>query len=101
MAERCWSHLSQCPALMVSLLLVCVCKVLADIEVAQSLQSQKVKEEEEKEITHPLDQDYALLCCQLSLLDPACQEYQVPLVPQYPMIGSYCALLSQGDRGHS
>ncbi|NXX51743.1 PARP3 polymerase, partial [Tricholaema leucomelas] len=51
--------------------------VLADIEVAQSLQSQKVKEEEEKEIAHPLDQDYALLCCQLSLLDPACQEYQL------------------------
>ncbi|XP_005522203.1 PREDICTED: poly [ADP-ribose] polymerase 3 [Pseudopodoces humilis] len=53
--------------------------VLADIEVAQSLQAQKVKEEEEeeKEVVHPLDQDYALLCCQLSLLDPASQEYQL------------------------
>ncbi|XP_010124287.1 PREDICTED: poly [ADP-ribose] polymerase 3, partial [Chlamydotis macqueenii] len=52
--------------------------VLADIEVAQSLQAQKVKEEEEeKEVAHPLDQDYALLCCQLSLLDPASQEYQL------------------------
>ncbi|NWX30066.1 PARP3 polymerase, partial [Notiomystis cincta] len=55
--------------------------VLADIEVAQSLQAQKVKEEEEeeekKEVTHPLDQDYALLCCQLSLLDPASREYQL------------------------
>ncbi|KAK4814965.1 hypothetical protein QYF61_006909 [Mycteria americana] len=61
--------------------------VLADIEVAQSLQSQKVKEEEE-EVVHPLDQDYALLCCQLSLLDPASREYQVPLVPRYPMTGS-------------
>ncbi|XP_076202335.1 protein mono-ADP-ribosyltransferase PARP3 isoform X2 [Aptenodytes patagonicus] len=50
--------------------------VLADIEVAQSLQAQKVKEEEE-EVTHPLDQDYALLCCQLSLLDPASREYQL------------------------
>ncbi|XP_075369935.1 protein mono-ADP-ribosyltransferase PARP3 isoform X2 [Mycteria americana] len=50
--------------------------VLADIEVAQSLQSQKVKEEEE-EVVHPLDQDYALLCCQLSLLDPASREYQL------------------------
>ncbi|XP_068014045.1 protein mono-ADP-ribosyltransferase PARP3 isoform X2 [Melanerpes formicivorus] len=50
--------------------------VLADIEVAQSLQSQKMKEEEE-EVAHPLDQDYALLCCQLSLLDPACREYQL------------------------
>ncbi|NXK59039.1 PARP3 polymerase, partial [Sylvietta virens] len=52
--------------------------VLADIEVAQSLQAQKVKEEEEeKEVAHPLDQDYALLCCQLSLLDPASQEYKL------------------------
>uniref|UniRef100_A0A8U7MQQ2 Poly(ADP-ribose) polymerase family member 3 n=1 Tax=Corvus moneduloides TaxID=1196302 RepID=A0A8U7MQQ2_CORMO len=53
--------------------------VLADIEVAQSLQAQKVKEEEEeeKEVAHPLDQDYALLCCQLSLLDPASREYQL------------------------
>ncbi|NXB03407.1 PARP3 polymerase, partial [Cnemophilus loriae] len=53
--------------------------VLADIEVAQSLQAQKVKEEEveEKEVAHPLDQDYALLCCQLSLLDPDSQEYKL------------------------
>ncbi|XP_072732015.1 protein mono-ADP-ribosyltransferase PARP3 isoform X1 [Ciconia boyciana] len=50
--------------------------VLADIEVAQSLQAQKVKEEEE-EVIHPLDQDYALLCCQLSLLDLASREYQL------------------------
>lgn len=69
---------------------VCACQVLADIEVAQSLQAQKVKEEEEeeKEVAHPLDQDYALLCCQLSLLDPASREYQVPLVPWCPMMGS-------------
>ncbi|NXW65653.1 PARP3 polymerase, partial [Eurystomus gularis] len=51
--------------------------VLADIEVAQSLQAQKVKEEEEKEVAHPLDQNYALLCCQLSLLDPSSREYQL------------------------
>ncbi|NXC76689.1 PARP3 polymerase, partial [Anhinga anhinga] len=51
--------------------------VLADIEMAQSLQAQKVKEEEEEEVIHPLDQDYALLCCQLSLLDPASREYQL------------------------
>ncbi|XP_029819635.1 protein mono-ADP-ribosyltransferase PARP3-like [Manacus vitellinus] len=50
--------------------------VLADIELAQSLQAQKVKEEE-KEVPHPLDQDYALLCCQLSLLDSASREYQL------------------------
>ncbi|NXM70070.1 PARP3 polymerase, partial [Serilophus lunatus] len=52
--------------------------VLADIEVAQSLQARKVKEEEEeKEVIHPLDQDYALLCCRLSLLDSASREYQL------------------------
>ncbi|XP_069722399.1 protein mono-ADP-ribosyltransferase PARP3 [Phaenicophaeus curvirostris] len=52
--------------------------VLADIEVAQSLQAQKVKEEEEeKEVAHPLDQDYALLCCKLSLLDTSSREYQL------------------------
>ncbi|KAM9374573.1 protein mono-ADP-ribosyltransferase PARP3 [Phaethornis superciliosus] len=51
--------------------------VLADIEVAQSLQAQKVKEEEVEEVAHPLDQDYALLCCQLSLVDPASREYQL------------------------
>ncbi|NXF06816.1 PARP3 polymerase, partial [Smithornis capensis] len=51
--------------------------VLADIEVAQSLQAQKVKDEEEKEVIHPLDQDYALLCCQLSLLNSASREYQL------------------------
>ncbi|NXP10196.1 PARP3 polymerase, partial [Thinocorus orbignyianus] len=51
--------------------------VLADIEVAQSLQAQKVKEEEDEEVVHPLDQDYVLLCCQLSLLDLASWEYQL------------------------
>lgn len=61
--------------------------MLADIEVAQSLQAQKVKEEEEEEVAHPLDQDYALLCCQLSLLDPASREYQVLLVPRCPVVG--------------
>jgi len=63
---------------------LCACQVLADIEVTQSLQAQKVKEEEEEEeeeVAHPLDQDYALLCCQLSLLDPASREYQMLLVP--------------------
>ncbi|NXL95839.1 PARP3 polymerase, partial [Alectura lathami] len=49
--------------------------VLADIEVAQSLQAEKVEEE----VAHPLDQDYALLHCQLFLLDPASQEYQLIL----------------------
>lgn len=73
-----------------ALSLLCPCQVLADIEVAQSLQAQKVKEEEEEEkkVAHPLDQDYALLCCKLSLLDPTSQEYQVLLVPQCPIMGS-------------
>lgn len=63
--------------------------MLADIELAQSLQAQKEKEEEEeKEVAHPLDQDYALLCCQLSLLDPSSREYQVLLVPQGPIMGN-------------
>lgn len=76
-----WSPWAWCPAPAVRMSLVCACQVLADIEVAQSLQAQKAKEEEEKEVIHPLDQDYTLLCCQLSLLDSASQEYQVPYVP--------------------
>lgn len=85
----CPGPLAQCPVLAVKMSLLCPCQVLADIEVAQSLQAQKVKEEEEeKEVAHPLDQDYALLCCQLSLLDPASREYQVLLVPQCPLMGS-------------
>ncbi|XP_075795591.1 protein mono-ADP-ribosyltransferase PARP3 isoform X2 [Pelodiscus sinensis] len=54
--------------------------VLADIELAQSLQAQKKEEEEEEEVEdvpHPLDRDYGLLKCQLSLLDPASEEFQV------------------------
>lgn len=51
--------------------------VLADIEVAQSLQAQKVEEEEV--VAHPLDRDYALLCCQLTLLEDTSQEYEMIL----------------------
>lgn len=61
------------PATAVSLL--CPHQVLADIEVAQSLQAQKVEEEEV--VAHPLDRDYALLCCQLTLLEDTSQEYEV------------------------
>lgn len=111
----CWQEaglaLIPWPALAVRMSLLCPCQVLADIEVAQSLQAQKVKEEEEEEekkVPHPLDQDYALLCCQLSLLDPASQEYQVLLVSQCPIVGSNMSglrapqmfLLLQGHRGH-
>uniref|UniRef100_A0A6P8P0U4 Poly [ADP-ribose] polymerase n=1 Tax=Geotrypetes seraphini TaxID=260995 RepID=A0A6P8P0U4_GEOSA len=54
--------------------------VLADIELAQTLQAQKVKEEEEvkeEEVPHPLDKDYEILKCELSLLDPKTEEYKV------------------------
>lgn len=66
------------PTMTVSLL--CSLQVLADIEVAQSLQAQKVEEEEEV-VTHPLDRDYALLCCQLTLLEHTSQEYEVGRSP--------------------
>ncbi|KYO22983.1 poly [ADP-ribose] polymerase 3 [Alligator mississippiensis] len=54
--------------------------VLADIELAQSLQAQKKEEEKEQvkvEVPHPLDKDYALLKCELSLLVPTSKDYQV------------------------
>lgn len=54
--------------------------MLADIELAQSLQAQKEKEEEEvkvEEVPHPLDKDYELLKCELTLVDPASEDYQV------------------------
>uniref|UniRef100_A0A674K6E1 Poly(ADP-ribose) polymerase family member 3 n=1 Tax=Terrapene triunguis TaxID=2587831 RepID=A0A674K6E1_9SAUR len=55
--------------------------VLADIELAQSLQAQKKEEEEEEvkveEVPHPLDKDYELLKCELTLVDPALEDYQV------------------------
>ncbi|XP_056357844.1 protein mono-ADP-ribosyltransferase PARP3-like [Oenanthe melanoleuca] len=42
--------------------------VLAKNALAQSLQAQKMKKEEEKEVSRLLDQDYPLLCSQLSQL---------------------------------
>ncbi|KAE8611964.1 hypothetical protein XENTR_v10012650 [Xenopus tropicalis] len=55
--------------------------VLADIELAQTLQADKVKKEEEEEkvqeVPHPLDVDYELLKCDLSLLDTSTEEYKV------------------------
>ncbi|XP_067417268.1 protein mono-ADP-ribosyltransferase PARP3 [Emydura macquarii macquarii] len=54
--------------------------VLADIELAQSLQAQKEEEEEEvkvEEVPHPLDKDYALLRCELTLVEPASEDYQL------------------------
>lgn len=54
--------------------------VLADIELAQSLQAQKMEEEEEikiEEVPHPLDQDYGLLKCDLTLVDPSSEDYKM------------------------
>uniref|UniRef100_A0A8C8RTG4 Poly [ADP-ribose] polymerase n=1 Tax=Pelusios castaneus TaxID=367368 RepID=A0A8C8RTG4_9SAUR len=55
--------------------------VLADIELAQSLQAQKKEEEEEEvkveEVPHPLNKDYALLKCELTVLEPASEDYEL------------------------
>ncbi|XP_003982334.2 protein mono-ADP-ribosyltransferase PARP3 isoform X2 [Felis catus] len=50
--------------------------VLADIELAQTLQAAP-EEEKVKEVPHPLDRDYQLLKCQLQLLDSEAPEYKV------------------------
>lgn len=52
--------------------------VLADIELAQTLQAAPGEEEEKvEEVPHPLDRDYQLLRCQLQLLDSGESEYKV------------------------
>uniref|UniRef100_A0A8C5WDR3 Poly [ADP-ribose] polymerase n=1 Tax=Leptobrachium leishanense TaxID=445787 RepID=A0A8C5WDR3_9ANUR len=53
--------------------------VLADIELAQTLQAGKLKEvkEEEIEVSHPLDVDYELLKCGLDVLDTSSEEYKI------------------------
>ncbi|XP_048346773.1 protein mono-ADP-ribosyltransferase PARP3 [Sphaerodactylus townsendi] len=57
--------------------------VLADIELAQSLQAQKKKDDEKEEemkveeVPHPLDKDYGLLKCELSLVDPSAEDYKL------------------------
>ncbi|XP_063282700.1 protein mono-ADP-ribosyltransferase PARP3 [Pelobates fuscus] len=54
--------------------------VLADIELAQNLQADKLKKEKEEkieEVPHPLDVDYQLLKCELDLVDPSSVEYQI------------------------
>lgn len=49
--------------------------VLADIELAQTLQAAP-GEETLQEVPHPLDRDYQLLRCQLQLLDSGVPEYK-------------------------
>ncbi|XP_045712648.1 protein mono-ADP-ribosyltransferase PARP3-like [Phyllostomus hastatus] len=51
--------------------------VLADIELARSLQTVPEEEERVQEVPHPVDRDYQLLRCQLELLDPEEPEYKV------------------------
>ncbi|KFO32681.1 protein mono-ADP-ribosyltransferase PARP3 [Fukomys damarensis] len=51
--------------------------VLADIELAQTLQAASGAEERVEEVPHPLDRDYQLLKCQLQLLDSGAPEYKV------------------------
>ncbi|XP_077182003.1 protein mono-ADP-ribosyltransferase PARP3 [Paroedura picta] len=57
--------------------------VLADIELAQSLQAQKKKDDEkeeemkEEEVPHPLDKDYDLLKCELTPVDPSSEDYKL------------------------
>lgn len=51
--------------------------MLADIELAQTLQAATGEEEKLEEVPHPLDRDYQLLRCQLQLLDNGGPEYKV------------------------
>lgn len=50
--------------------------VLADIELAQTLQAAPGEEEKPEEVPHPLDRDYQVLKCQLQLLDSGEPEYK-------------------------
>lgn len=54
--------------------------VLADIELAQSMQKEKDEESKPKTVTkepHPLDVKYGLLQCRLSLMDKKSEEYKI------------------------
>lgn len=51
--------------------------VLADIELAQTLQATPEQVKKAEEILHPLDRDYQLLKCQLQRLGPEEPEYKV------------------------
>ncbi|KAG5275064.1 hypothetical protein AALO_G00143160 [Alosa alosa] len=51
--------------------------VLADIEVAQSLQAESGKPQEVEMVPHPLDKDYQSLKCNLNTLGSDTEEFQV------------------------
>lgn len=57
----------------------CSVKVLADIELAQTLKSETEKAQEEmiETVPHPLDQDYTSLKCKLDLLDTNTDTFKV------------------------
>lgn len=84
--------------------------VLADIELAQTLQAAREEEEKVEEVPHPLDRNYQLLKCQLQLLDPEAPEYKV-IRTYLQQTGSYrCPTLQhvwkvnregEGDRFHA
>lgn len=53
-------------------------KVLADIELAQTLKSETEKSQEEIEtVPHPLDQDYNSIKCVLRLMDKKSESFKV------------------------
>lgn len=56
--------------------------MLADIELAQTLQASPEEEKKVEEEPHPLDRNYQLLKCQLQLLDPEAPEYKVGWDPR-------------------
>lgn len=66
-------------SLMFSSLDSCSVKVLADIELAQTLKSDTEKAQEEmiETVPHPLDQDYTSLKCKLDLLDTTTDTFKV------------------------
>lgn len=68
--------------------------VLADIELAQTLQAAPKEEEKVEEVPHPLDRDYQLLKCQLQLLDSEAPEYKMILTYLEQTGGNYrCPVL--------
>ena len=73
----CWSRFSWWSS-SITVLLCCV-KVLADIELAQTLKSVTEKSQEEmiEMVPHPLDQDYMSLNCKLSLMDKTSERFKV------------------------
>lgn len=57
----------------------CLVKVLADIELAQTLKSETEKAQEEmiETVPHQFDQDYTSLKCKLDLLDTNTETFKV------------------------